>query len=222
MYAIQSVAQIFNLLYRRFSTCGRANLAGRSRVRTPCRLQIGDTADCKSALRRLGEVARSPAPRIATLLAITLCGCAGPRAGVVTNTRHFDFHKDTFSYPNELLWVYEFDANGKWVSHTRDPKPTYWLRCFVVTRSARQFFLNAKFARVQPIADAATYKRLIKRVISSSPRRILPEAKKIVIPGYPDLRTFSQAQEKLLKAECGGQLDSYFKRGHWRMVIPFS
>jgi hypothetical protein len=121
-----------------------------------------------------------------------------------------------------LRWIYGYDANGKWVSHTREPKPTYWLRCFVVTRSARQFFLNAKFAPELPVADEATYKALIKRVISTNPRRAVPEAKKIVIPGYPDLHTFSRAHEKSLKEECGGQLQSYFQRGHWRMVMPFT
>ncbi len=39
-------------LYRRFPTCGRQNLFRRSpRSRRPCRLEVGDTADWKSALR---------------------------------------------------------------------------------------------------------------------------------------------------------------------------
>jgi hypothetical protein len=38
--AMHKVAQIFNLLYRRFSTCQRP-----AALPTPCRLQIGDTAD---------------------------------------------------------------------------------------------------------------------------------------------------------------------------------
>jgi hypothetical protein len=156
------------------------------------------------------------------LVSAMLCGCVGPRTETTLPHRRFDFQKDTFAYPNELRWIYGYDANGKWVSHNREPAPTYWLRCFVVTRSARQFFLNAKFAPQSPMADEATYKRLIKQVVSTNPRRTLPEAKKIIIPGYPDLRTFSKAHEKLLKAECGGQLDSYFQRGHWRMVMGFS
>jgi hypothetical protein len=156
------------------------------------------------------------------LAALLFCGCAAPRTGTAPITRRFDFQKDTFAYPNELRWIYGYDANGKWVSHTREPNATYWLRCFIVTRSARQFFLNAKFAPELSVADEATYKRLIKQVISTNPRRPLPEAKRIVIPGYPDLRAFSQAYEKLLKAECGGQLGSYFQRGHWRMVMGFS
>ena len=46
------VAQIFNLLYRRFATCG-ASFAQTARrvISTFGRLQIGDTAECNSALR---------------------------------------------------------------------------------------------------------------------------------------------------------------------------
>src|SRR5262249_25447787 len=56
----------------------------------------------------------------------------------------------------------------------------------------------------------------------SNPRNPVPEENKIVIPGYADLRTFSEAQEPLLKAECGGAWESYFQRGHWRMIFPFT
>jgi hypothetical protein len=48
------------------------------------------------------------------------------------------------------------------------------------------------------------------------------EEKKIEIPGYPDLRSFSRAHEQLLKDNCGGAWHSYFQRGHWRIVFPFS
>ena len=54
------------------------------------------------------------------------------------------------------------------------------------------------------------------------PSHPLPDSKKIVIPGYANLREFSAGQELLLKAECGGAYQSYFQRGHWRMVFPFS
>ena len=43
-----------------------------------------------------------------------------------------------------------------------------------------------------------------------------------MIPGYADLRSFSAAHADLLKAECGGAWESYFTRGNWRMVFPFS
>ena len=50
----------------------------------------------------------------------------------------------------------------------------------------------------------------------------LPRPERITIPGYADLRKFSAAHEKLLKNECGGAWRSYFQRGNWRMIFPFS
>jgi hypothetical protein len=136
--------------------------------------------------------------------------------------RPFDFQKDTFAYANELVWEYHFDADGKWVHERREPQPDYTHHCFVVARSARQFFENATFDPAQPVASEETYRRLIRRVVSVDPSHPLAESKKIVIPGYADLRDFSASQEKLLKAECGGAWQSYFQRGHWRMILPFS
>jgi len=154
------------------------------------------------------------------LLALTLCGCSSTRPA---NTgRHFDFGKDTFSYANELVWEYHYDANGKWVTNKREPRPSYSQHCFVVARCALQFFENARFDAELPVADEATYRRLVRRVVSTDPREALPEAKKIVIPGYSNLRSFSHDEERLLKAECGSGWESYFQRGHWRMIFPFT
>ena len=136
--------------------------------------------------------------------------------------RRFVFEKDTFSFPNELLWDYHFDDSHKWVSTRKDPAPDYWLHCFVVARSARQFFYNARFDPEKAKADDKTYRNLIHRVVSSGTSHPLPERKKVVIPGYRDLRTFSAEHEADLKAECGGAWQSYLQRGHWRMVFPFS
>jgi len=159
-----------------------------------------------------------PALFAATLL-LGMCGCASRQPFV--GARPFDFQKDSFAYANDLVWEYHFDTNGKWVHQRREPAPDYTHHCFVVARSARQFFENARFDATQPVADGATYRRLIRRVVSVDPSHSLPEAKKIVIPGYADLRDFSAGQEVPLKAECGGAWQSYFQRGHWRMVFPF-
>ncbi len=135
-------------------------------------------------------------------------------------SRRFDFQKDTFAYANELVREYGYDTNGVWRATKRVPEPDYTLHCFVVARSAKQFFTNARFDPQRPAVDEATYRRLIRRVVSSNPRNQLPESERIVIPGYADLRSFSAAQEKLLKEECGSAWQSYFQRGHWRMIFP--
>jgi len=151
-----------------------------------------------------------------------LAGCATTQQPTPAHSRTFDFQKDTFSFPNELVWVYQYDTNGHWTTHNRDPKPTYAQHCFVLARTTRQFFLNARFDPTQPVTNEAAYRHLIRRVVSSSPRKALPDGEKIVIPGYADLRSFSKDQEKLLKHSCGSGLESYFQRGHWRMIFPFS
>jgi hypothetical protein len=92
----------------------------------------------------------------------------------------------------------------------------------VVARSARQFFQFAQFEPDLPKADEATYRKLIRRVVAQDPQRNLPDSDRIVIPGYANLREFSVGQEHSLKAKCGGAWRSYFQRGHWRMIFPFS
>src|SRR6266481_8908904 len=81
------------------------------------------------------------------------CGCATHRTEPTGDARRFDFSEDTFAYPNELLWEYHYDANGKWTAYKREPRPTYAQHCFVVARCVKQFFEHARFDPRQPVAD---------------------------------------------------------------------
>ena len=157
---------------------------------------------------------------VAFALMTLLAGCATATLERASQPRAFDFEKDTFAYPNELVWEYFFDTNGKWKNRRREPKPDYSHHCFVVARSAKQFFQQAQFAPEKPLADDVTYRNLIRQVVSKSDSR--PEGAKVVIPGYANLHEFSEAEEILLKEECGGAWRSYFQRGHWRIMLPFS
>lgn len=156
---------------------------------------------------------------LAGLLAVS-GGCATKKGP--TGARPFDFRTDTLSYANELDWEYAFDAQGKWSGTKSEPPPEYALRCFVVAKVARQFFANARFDPSLSTADPETYRRLIRRVVGSPARKTVAADQRIVIPGYADLHTFSEAQEATLKLESGGAWRSYFQRGNWRMVMPFS
>jgi hypothetical protein len=193
----------------------------------------------KCYLNPLVKVRRTTAARgsgwlVLCLVPALLSGCAGTHrgsagtpAGLPADCQagppvNFNFSRDSFAFANDLVWSYSFDAQGRWTAHARDPKPDYSLHCFVLARSSEQFFKFARFDPQQPIADDATYRRLVKKVVSISPRKHLPPSEKIVVPGYADLKEFSTAYEKLLKEECGGVLQSYFQRGNWRMVFPFS
>jgi len=141
----------------------------------------------------------------------------------VAPARQFDFERDTFSFANELVWEYRLDpATGSMVTLKNNPPRPYTHRCFVMVRSARQFFYHARFEARQPPVAADSYRRLIRQVVGRSPRQPSREPDKIVFPGYDGLRAFSLAQESLLKAECGGAWQSYALRSHWRMVFPIS
>ena len=159
---------------------------------------------------------------IVLLLAVICCvsGCASTK--VYRAPRKFEFSKDTFAYANQLVWEYGNDAQGHWTTRRREPPPDYSLHCFVVARSALQFFENARFDPQQPRADEAGYRRLVQLVVTTNPRKPRSPEQAIVIPGYPDLRSFSKEHETLLKQECGGAWQCYFQRGNWRMIFPFT
>src|SRR4051812_4719092 len=67
---------------------------------------------------------------------LILCGCCTVHP---TNApaRHFEFGRDTFSFTNGLIWVYEYDAKGHWTTHSRTPRPDYWQHCFVMARACK-------------------------------------------------------------------------------------
>jgi hypothetical protein len=137
--------------------------------------------------------------------------------------RRFEFARDSFAFANELLWEYQFEtATGKTTFRKREPKPDYALRCFVLTRAARQFLYHARFDAGQKVADDATCRQLIDKIVSRNPRIPCEPENQIVIPGFASLREFSAARENLLKAGCGGAWRSYFLRSHWRMIFPIS
>jgi hypothetical protein len=137
--------------------------------------------------------------------------------------RPFEFERDTFAFANELIWQYRFDSQtGATTTFRTNPPPTYSHRCFVLVRSARQFLYHARFAPDQPEVTPDAFARLIRKIVSQSPRREAASEQRIVLPGFASLRSFSKAHEKLLKVNCGGAWQSYVLRSHWRMVFPIS
>ena len=134
--------------------------------------------------------------------------------------RRFQFERDTFAFPHELVWKYRFDpVTGAMTTYQADPPPTYYHRCFMLTRATRLFFDYARFAPELPPVDAPTYHQLVRQIISRNPRRPAKPSETIVIPGFDCLRSFSRAHEAVLKAECGAAWQSYFLRSHWRMIF---
>lgn len=154
---------------------------------------------------------------ISVLLSLLLL--AGCKTTLSSNPRPFHFGQDSMAFQNDLVWDYHYDAKGKWISERHQPKSDYTLHCFVVARSVKQFFENAQFDPGQQRADDETYSRLVHQVVKSPP---VGAPEKIIIPGYSNLFTFSRDYEKLIKKEAGGAYQSYFQRGHWRMMLPFT
>lgn len=137
--------------------------------------------------------------------------------------KSFDFSQDTFAYANELAWEYRPDeATGRMRTWKRDPAPAYRLHCFAMALGASQFYRFAQFDPSEPNASDASYRHLIRLVFDANPRISSEPAHKIVFPGYSSLRQFSAEHESLLKQESGPVWRSYFQRGNWRMVFPFT
>jgi len=137
------------------------------------------------------------------------------------SNRIFQFERDTFAFPHELVWQYHFDpVTGAMTTFNTDPPPAYYHRCFVMVRSTRQFFYHARFEPNQSKTEPEVYRRLVREVVSRNPRRACAESERVAVPGFDGLRSFSRAQEPLLKAELGGPWQSYFLRSHWRMIFP--
>lgn len=152
----------------------------------------------------------------AWLLVLLSPGCA---TCAKTSHRPFNFQTDTFAYANELVWEYRLEGK-KVVTRKREPPPTYTHRCFVMVRAARQFFNHAQFDPSLP--KTTDYAPVVRAILARSPRNESSEADRIVIPGYSNLRALSREQAPVLQAECGGPWQSYFQRGHWRMIFPLT
>ncbi|MHC1763292.1 MAG: hypothetical protein AB9869_03150 [Verrucomicrobiia bacterium] len=140
-----------------------------------------------------------------------------------SGTARFQFGVDTLAFANELAWSYDLDTvTGTTTKRAHVPRPEFTLRCFAVSRIAKQFFEHARFEPNEPKATRASYRHLIGLVKRRGTRGASPPESRLVIPGYANLREFSQENESLLKAESGPAWRSFVQRGNWRMVFPFS
>jgi hypothetical protein len=135
--------------------------------------------------------------------------------------RAFDFFRDAFAFPNELVWEYRIDpVTRKTTTFKNNPPPTYSHHCFVVVRAAKQFFLHAKFEPDAPQLSDVEYANRVRQLMRRSAEFGLTN--RISIPGFANLREFTAAKKQLLQKNCGGAWQSYVQRGNWRMVFPFS
>jgi hypothetical protein len=137
--------------------------------------------------------------------------------------RPFNHPADTLAFRNETLWTYALDPQtGRQVHQRREVPPEYHLRCFVLARTVKQFHAHACFEPALPPLDEAGFRQRLRSLVARNPRTVSAPGQRVVFPGHVDLHSFSAAWESLCKAELGGAWQSYFQRGHWRMLLPFS
>ncbi len=163
------------------------------------------------------------AVRVATLVVlVAACAAACVARAPERRPRPFDFASDSFAFANETLLEFHVadDGSERWTE--RDPRPAFSLRCAPVTRAVRQFFLEARFAPDAPPLDDEGYRALARAVLARSPRDQEPSADPVVIPGYPNLRSFSAAREVMLKQEISSSWRIFFQRANWRLIFPFT
>ncbi len=154
--------------------------------------------------------------RLAVLvLAILAAACAPapPRPAAivapdVTTVPAFAFEADTFAFPNQI--------------RARNPgvPGLYANYCFVLARAVRQFHQFARFDPAAPRLDGPAYERLVRTVVSRAPWRppLAPEDR-VVIPGYPNLRALSAAEERAVKAGLGGPFWTWLHWTNWRVTF---
>jgi len=137
---------------------------------------------------------------------------ASAQAGSSTS---FNYNRDTLAFANWTVFSYE---NGHIVSHKNQYGHHYSRRCFVMTRTVEQFY---KFARFEPKAPRVDDRELTKRIRDITRREPwhdpLPEEKRILIPGYTNLRELSQDKTALMQQNIGLGWVVYLRPGNARM-----
>src|SRR6266700_3003705 len=127
----------------------------------------------------------------------------------------FNYSRDTLSFANWTVFTYE---NGHIVSHKNQFGHHYSRRCFVMTRTVAQFYKFARFEPNAPKLDENELHKRIRAVTQKSPwHDPLPPEKRIVIPGYRNLRELSSANTRLMQRNIGLGWVAYLRPGNFRM-----
>jgi hypothetical protein len=133
----------------------------------------------------------------------------------------FRFNRDTFAFANETVFEYR---DG--LAHLRKPSATknrplsYTRRCFVMSRAAMQF---RKFARFDPHGAPLDDRTLAERVRAITRRpaweEALPADRRIVVPGYTNLRAMSRKRSRVLQDNIGIGWTTYLRFGNIRIFF---
>jgi len=132
----------------------------------------------------------------------------GPASG-------FDVHRDTLAFANTTVFEYH---QGEIVSRWGRKSDRYTRRCFVMTRTVEQFYKFGRFDPKSPRLDDGELHKRIRAVTKIPPwHDPLPPEKRIVFPGYHNLREMSQANTRLMQRNIGLGWVAYLRVGNVRM-----
>jgi hypothetical protein len=135
--------------------------------------------------------------------------------------RPFDFAQDTFSFANETIFDYKDGRIAYSAAQHQVRTRKFVQHCFVMSRSVAQFRKFARFEPSQPPLNDLELKRRIRQITHApawEPARNAND--RVVIPGYPNLRSLSKARDYLLRTNIGLGWTTYFRVGNWRIVLP--
>lgn len=136
----------------------------------------------------------------------------------------FQFERDTFAFANETVFEYQ-DGHPhlRGPATNTTPQKRYASRCFVMTRAVLQFHKFARFdSRGAPLDDQALAERIRAVTRQEAWEEAWPANRRIVFPGYANLRAMSQARGRVLQDNIGLGWPTYFRLGNFRMVHEHS
>jgi hypothetical protein len=137
-------------------------------------------------------------------------------------SKTFDLQTDTFAFENQLYFDYKplSDSQTQILIRRRHGRPPDFSRhCFQMCRAVVQFFQFAEFRPDLPKVSKSDYAEIVRRVSRIPPWSSGP-TKKLAIPGYKDLHSFSLGQTLAIQKNLGLWWPSYWRVGNWRIVLP--
>lgn len=137
----------------------------------------------------------------------------------------FKFDRDTLAFANSTVFEYHQGvARLRPVSGiAKERTPRYTRRCFVMCRTVVQF---TKFARFEPRGRPLTDTELAQRIRAVTRHGVyqpaLPLEKRVVFPGYRNLRELSHDRGWVMQKNIGLGWPTYLRIGNYRMVYNHS
>src|SRR3954462_1187521 len=134
------------------------------------------------------------------VIAVGFLGCGA----VAQAERAFDFKRDTFSFDNETALEYH-DGHASPRPRTLGPQPKRFTQhCFVMSRTVMQFRKFVRFELGRPPLDDNELAKRIRKITRVPPwTDPMSDSDRIVMPGYADLRSLSQARPEILQKNIG-------------------